>query len=543
MSLHNKLRMLNLTTTNKEAKGLAPQLPNVEPNPNTIGKSVTWENKKLKNYPIASESDIRTICSKIENGSISITSTTDVANLLEVPIGQLLYILYQKKDNYKSFKITKKNGGVRIIDAPCGSLSILQEKLKPIIEYFYRPKKSAHGFIKNKSILTNAEKHIKKKYVINIDLEDYFGSVTFARVYGIFKSKPFNFSHSAASILAQLCTKDGKLPQGACTSPVLANLASASLDKHLTQLAQKKQITYTRYADDITFSFKQKQVRDIIIKNKENDFELSKTIVDIVERNGFKINFNKFRVQKKSERQKVTGLVVNKKVNIERSYLRVTRSMIHKWRTNRSESASLFSIQKGYTSKNKDEEISIFRNHIYGRLSFIRMIRGNDFPAYLKLMAEMSHHDTVKTREGLRAMKETETYDVFICHASEDKESIATPIYNELVKLNIATFIDHIEIKWGDSLVDKINSSLVKSKYVIAILSTNSIRKHWPRKELHSVLSREINDNKVKLLPLIKKDDTGIVLSELPLLCDKLYVTYDNNPEEIANMIQSRLGK
>ncbi|PEH74273.1 RNA-dependent DNA polymerase [Edwardsiella tarda] len=535
--------MLNLTTTNKEAKGLAPQLPNVEPNPNTIGKSVTWENKKLKNYPIASESDIRTICSKIENGSISITSTTDVANLLEVPIGQLLYILYQKKDNYKSFKITKKNGGVRIIDAPCGSLSILQEKLKPIIEYFYRPKKSAHGFIKNKSILTNAEKHIKKKYVINIDLEDYFGSVTFARVYGIFKSKPFNFSHSAASILAQLCTKDGKLPQGACTSPVLANLASASLDKHLTQLAQKKQITYTRYADDITFSFKQKQVRDIIIKNKENDFELSKTIVDIVERNGFKINFNKFRVQKKSERQKVTGLVVNKKVNIERSYLRVTRSMIHKWRTNRSESASLFSIQKGYTSKNKDEEISIFRNHIYGRLSFIRMIRGNDFPAYLKLMAEMSHHDTVKTREGLRAMKETETYDVFICHASEDKESIATPIYNELVKLNIATFIDHIEIKWGDSLVDKINSSLVKSKYVIAILSTNSIRKHWPRKELHSVLSREINDNKVKLLPLIKKDDTGIVLSELPLLCDKLYVTYDNNPEEIANMIQSRLGK
>ncbi|EHQ7182783.1 RNA-dependent DNA polymerase, partial [Salmonella enterica subsp. enterica serovar Poona] len=81
---------------------------------------------------------------------------------------------------------------------------------------------------------------------------------------GIFKSKPFNFSHPAASILAQLCTKDGKLPQGACTSPILANLASASLDKHLTQLARRKNITYTRYADDITFSFNQQQVREII---------------------------------------------------------------------------------------------------------------------------------------------------------------------------------------------------------------------------------------------------------------------------------------
>ncbi|WP_332461598.1 reverse transcriptase domain-containing protein [Pantoea stewartii] len=117
---------------------------------------------------------------------------------------------------------------------------MLQEKFKVILDYFYRPKRSAHGFISGKSIKTNAEKHTKKTYVVNLDIEDYFGTITFARVYGLLKSKPFNFAHPAATVLAQLCTKDGKLPQGSCTSPVLANLISTSMDKQLTQLAKRK---------------------------------------------------------------------------------------------------------------------------------------------------------------------------------------------------------------------------------------------------------------------------------------------------------------
>lgn len=93
---------------------------------------------------------------------IAITSVSDIANLLGVPAGQLLYILYRKKDNYRTFEIEKKNGKKRVINAPCGGLSILQTRLKPVLEYFYRPKKSAHGFIKGKSIITNAGMHIKK---------------------------------------------------------------------------------------------------------------------------------------------------------------------------------------------------------------------------------------------------------------------------------------------------------------------------------------------------------------------------------------------
>ena len=535
--------MHSLNLANKEKQEPTPELPQVEPEPYKDGRNVKWKNKKLKNKSTIDHESLIKICKLIESGDIVVTSANDIANILEIPVGQLLYILYRKKDNYRRFEIEKKNGNKRIINAPNGGLSILQEKIKPIIEYFYRPKKSAHGFIKDKSIITNAVMHTKKKFVVNIDIENYFDSITFARVYGIFKSKPFNFAHPAATVLAQLCTHNGKLPQGACTSPVLANLASTSLDKQLTQLAGRKNISYSRYADDITFSFNQKKVIDIIEQNDDGSYEISETIEGIISRNGFRINYDKFRVQTKNTRQSVTGLVVNEKVNIDRKYIRITRSMIHRWKDDKIKYALLFTTEKGYKIKNNKQATEIFRNHIYGRLSFIKMVRGKDYPGYLKLMSYMSHNDPSKTKEGLRAMKETENFDVFICHASEDKEDIANPVHDELTKINISAFIDHVEIKWGDSLIEKINSALVKSKYVIAILSASSVNKEWPQKELRAVLASEISDGDVKLLTLVKKDDEEIVKTALPLLRDKLYMVYEENPEVVADRVRKLLHR
>ena len=541
MSLHDKLLMHNLALANKEDADVISELPQVEPTPYKNGNKVKWRNKKLNNKAAIEPDSLMKICMLIESGKLLITSVSDVANLLEIPVGQLLYILYRKKDNYRTFEIEKKSGKKRIINAPVGGLSILQTKLKPVIEYFYRPKKSAHGFIKGKSIITNANMHIKKKYVVNVDLENYFESITFARVYGIFKSKPFNFGHPAATVLAQLCTHNGKLPQGACTSPILANLASTSLDKQLTQLAGRKKISYSRYADDITFSFNQEKVMDIIERSEDGSYIIGETIDNIISKNGFKINHEKFRVQTKNTRQSVTGLVVNEKVNIDRKFIRITRSMIHRWKEDKVKYALLFTTEKGYQTENNTQAIEIFRNHIYGRLSFIKMVRGEDYPGYLKLMSYMSYNDPSKTKEGVRAMKETENFDVFICHASEDKEDIAMPIYQELSKMKISAFIDHVEIHWGDSLIEKINSALVKSKYVIAILSADSVNKEWPQKELRAVLASEISEGKTKLLTLVKKNDEEIVTKALPLLLDKLYMVYDNNPDMVADNIKKRL--
>lgn len=535
--------MYNLVSVNKKNQDIVPELPQVEPVPYKNGNKIKWRNKKLKNKTITNCENLIKICKLIESNEILITSSNDIANLLEIPIGQLLYILYHKKDNYRTFEIEKKSGKKRIINAPNGGVAILQGRLKPIIEYFYRPKKSAHGFIKGKSIITNASMHTKKKFVVNIDLENYFESITFARVYGIFKKKPFNFAHPAATILAQLCTHNGKLPQGACTSPILANLASTSLDKQLTQLASRKNISYSRYADDITFSFNQSNVFNIIVKNNNGNYEVSENIDSIISKNGFKINHDKFRIQTKNTRQSVTGLVVNEKVNIDRKYIRITRSMIHRWKVDKVKYALLFTIEKKYQTKDNDQAIEIFRNHIYGRLSFIKMVRGENYPGYLKLMSYMSHNDPLKTKEGLRAMKETENFDVFICHASEDKNDIAIPVFNQLDRINISAFIDHVQIKWGDSLVEKINSALVKSKYVIAILSANSVNKEWPQKELRAVLASEISDGNIKLLTLIKKDDEEIVKTALPLLRDKYYMVYNENPEVIADKIRELLHR
>lgn len=286
MSLHIKILLNNLTSTNHA--DLLPNLPQVEPQPNLSPSKTEWDNKKLSNRSLLTDDERNKILSGIENSKIIISSPTDVANLLEVPTGQLLYILYERKNNYRRFIVKKKNGKNRIINSPYSGLAILQQRLKLILDYFYRPKKSAHGFIKDKSIISNAEKHIKKKYVVNLDLEDYFGTVTFPRIYGIFKSRPFNFSHPAATVLAQLCTHEGKLPQGACTSPVLANLVSASLDKQLTQLAKRKNITYTRYADDITFSFKQNGINEVIKLSEDEKYEIGDQLISIIEKMALK---------------------------------------------------------------------------------------------------------------------------------------------------------------------------------------------------------------------------------------------------------------
>lgn len=540
MSIHEKVLILNLTKNKDDL--LLPVIPNVEPEPYMLGGRIKWKNRKLNNNKAIKQEDISKICEAISGNRLRIETPADLANILFVPTGHLLHILYHQKNKYTQFEIKKRNGTTRKISAPNNSISILQERLKIILDHFYRPKKCAHGFIREKSIISNADKHKKKKFVVNIDLDSYFDTITFPRIYGVFKNRPFNFSHATASIAAQLCTHEGKLPQGASTSPVLANIVSASLDKQLTQLAKKNNITYTRYADDITFSFDRYPMEEVI-KSEDNQisYELGTHLNNIIEGNGFRVNPTKFRVQKKDERQVVTGLVVNDKVNLQRSYIRTTRAMIHGWCTNKIAASVNYIKSKNITCNDPNKYVSIFRNHIYGRLSFIKMVRGDDFPPYLKMYAFMASNDNKPTKEGLRTMQEIEMFDVFLCHASEDKVDIVIPLHEELTKRGINAFIDTKYIEWGDSLTEKINGALAKSKYVIAILSCNSVDKKWPLKELNSVLAREIAEGDKKLLTLVKQGDEEVISAKLPLLADKLYAVYKGDPVVIANNLEKLL--
>jgi RNA-directed DNA polymerase len=187
---------------------------------------------------------------------VKLQTADDVAQLLEVPKGQLLHILYSypSEKKYIVFDIAKKNGGFRSIKAPKGGLRILQQKLAPILYSHYKRRNQVHGFVKDRSILTNAKVHKRKRYVFNVDLHDFYGSINFGRVRGLFKAKPFQMGDKAATVLAQICTFENSLPQGASTSPILSNFIASSLDQKLSRLARRYKLTYTRYADDITFS-------------------------------------------------------------------------------------------------------------------------------------------------------------------------------------------------------------------------------------------------------------------------------------------------
>ena len=150
----------------------------------------------------------------------------DVAIALGMSPGGLFYVL-QNADNgkyYQHFEIPKKRGGTRPIHKPVKGLSLAQERMAEVLKHHYRPKNFIHGYVAGRSFLTNARYHEKQNWILNIDIENFFGSIGFARVRGLFMSSFFHFNHRVATILARLTTYQDGLPQGARTSPILANI-------------------------------------------------------------------------------------------------------------------------------------------------------------------------------------------------------------------------------------------------------------------------------------------------------------------------------
>lgn len=259
-----------------------------------------------------------------------IKSIDDLAFVLNVEKRQLTGLLYGKGIDkcYTPFEIPKKKGGTRKIEAPNNSLKFVQRKLSrllldrlEVVNFENNIHNNvSHGFYKKRSIKSNAQPHRNKKFLLNVDLEDFFGTIHFGRVQGYFKNNKYFKLPEVATIIAQLCCYHGRLPQGAPTSPVISNLICQILDFRIIDLCRKYKLTYTRYADDLTFS-----TNDLNFYNTYNDFleDLGKLIV----RSGFKINSEKTFFQVNNNRQIVTGLTVNKKINVKKDYYKNTRSM------------------------------------------------------------------------------------------------------------------------------------------------------------------------------------------------------------------------
>lgn len=353
-------------------------------------------------------------------------SLHDLAFILGYKPARLAYILYRmpEKEKYSTFSIPKKSGGTRQIKAPCEKLKLLQKRLASLLyecDLEIRRSKSiqfsriCHSFHKkggakleqgnsekNKSdnehclfgIHSNAKKHKNKRYVMNIDLKDFFPSFNFGRVRGFFiKNKEFNLSPGIATIIAQIACHDNELPQGSPCSPIISNFIAHILDIDMIKLAKKRKCSYSRYVDDITFSTNQRNFpKELACKaNDSQKHTVGDELKSIIEKSGFKVNSKKTRLQYCFSRQSVTGLVVNRKVNIKKEYYRYARAMCH----------SLF--LKGeffFPASQEPGKLS----QLEGRLSYIYFTKGfgcSDFnKKNRKEEKEKARKDHVKIERG-----------------------------------------------------------------------------------------------------------------------------------------------
>ncbi|WP_101688595.1 retron St85 family RNA-directed DNA polymerase [Dysgonomonas massiliensis] len=291
------------------------------------------------------------VATLLKNNAVVIFDLYHLACLIGIKYHILLKMSHSSKHFYYDFTIKKRNGDDRVISAPFPSLKYTQKWIYQNILAKAPISPHAKGFVPNLSLLNNAEPHLHQNAILQMDIANFFPSISWKRVYNVFKNIGYNNRISAA--LTNLCCKHNSLPQGAPTSPILSNIILSKLDKRLSKLAEKHSLTYTRYADDITFS-------GYIIPN-----ELINIISYIIEDEGFIVNNNKTRIARGNKKKIVTGISVNSEyLTIPRKKKREIRQAIYYIKT------------KGLSSHmeniNNSDPIYIYR--LLGYLNFWKFI-------------------------------------------------------------------------------------------------------------------------------------------------------------------------
>ncbi|WP_462266481.1 reverse transcriptase family protein [Mucilaginibacter sp.] len=338
------------------------------------------------------------------------------ANAYPIQLRQLNYYIngQDRKGNYTVFTIRKKSGSERTICAPNRGLKVIQTCLNLILQQLYKPDQVVHGFVSGSSIITNAQSHLCSRYVFNIDLKDFFSSIDQARIWGRLKLEPFNLNENSgrlhlANMISVLCCCEMKvkrlnedselerlkkrvLPQGAPTSPIIANIICDKLDKRLKGVAKRFEVKYSRYADDITFSSQHH------IYNNNGDF--FKEVRRVIQGQGFRLNEEKTRLQNEKFRQTVTGVVVNKKLNVDKRYVDKLRIWLHYWEKLGYDKAQpiilgFYLADKGYI-KNPNANI---RMVIMGKLNYLRMIKGPEDAVFRRLSDKFEYLSAIQPKE------------------------------------------------------------------------------------------------------------------------------------------------
>lgn len=298
------------------------------------------------------------------------------------------YLYHLKEKAYRTNTIVKKRGGTRTISAPMKGLKRMQRRVADVLSVPYCPKRCVHGFVPKRGIITNAGVHAGKRFVINLDLKDFFPSIHIGRVIGALTREPFGLQKEVAVTLAQICTFQGVLPQGAPSSPILSNIICRSLDNALLSLAKECRADYTRYADDITFSTNRHQIPEHLGKIEGECFVPSARLRQIIEDAGFVLNEEKTRYSTAQGRVCVTGLVVNEKVNVPRFYIRRVRAILHSWEKFGIEQATEEHFAKFSSKRPSEVDLVLgFKRKVAGMIGYIGMVKGKESSVYKSFAA------------------------------------------------------------------------------------------------------------------------------------------------------------
>ncbi|MBK8224359.1 MAG: RNA-directed DNA polymerase [Candidatus Obscuribacter sp.] len=328
----------------------------------------------------------------------------DIGNKLGVTPQFLLEAASAASTQYELFDLPKKSGGTRTICSPKNELKRLQRTILEELLHTFAMPDYVHGCVKGRSIVTNAKPHTNKPLVLTIDIKDFFGSINPEQINRIFRIS-FNCDDKSAEVLTALTTYGTFLPQGAPTSPALANIAALPLDAAILDICEQSglQFSYTRYVDDITIS---------------GDNRLALMLASFyktVSAHGFTASPGKLRVGRPSNRQKVTGIIVNKKMAPPKKLIRKIRQQLYY--------CEKFGIEDHCRKEGIEEQE--FLNQINGMLGFIRLTQPTTADLFKIKLTTLQGYTFVSVDESvlliLKHAVEEEKHVNFVYHGSTRK--------------------------------------------------------------------------------------------------------------------------
>ncbi len=318
--------------------------------------------------------DRRSLVEKLEAAGLPVLATPkDVADWLGLSVPRLRWLAFQgdavQRAHYVRFTVPKRSGGERVLHAPHAELKAVQRKILAELLERIDAGPHVHGFVRGRSTVSHARPHVGQDVVLALDLADFFPTITFWRVRGLYRS--LGYSPAAATVLAALCTEaprrevrydgvvyqvaigDPCLPQGAPTSPALSNLVARGLDRRVAGLAAKQGWVYTRYADDLALSKARAERWEVP--------QLIGAVTRIAADEGFVLHPQKRRVLRRAGQQTVTGVVVNDRLSMPRAEVRRLRAILHRAR------------RTGLAGENREHHPH-FAAWLRGKLAYLAMI-------------------------------------------------------------------------------------------------------------------------------------------------------------------------